>query len=193
MYMSLPTSPLSHLGVDSGGPATSSRKGRSPPAPRFHGRGDGSRSGERGRTVGLHTSPLLTPERVLAEVSLDDDPLPWDKSLSSGGELFYAPVMRWQVAALQESLGLSRVKCPDGLDAACNIEKGGRIANAAYVGDRVRLLRLSYLDLPNMQAADNSYCIVLLRDPAKQNELDIHRGVYWKFSANEISNTTVCS
>lgn len=37
------------------------------------------------------------------------------------------------------------------MDAVCNTEKKARVRNLVYAGDRVRKMRMSYLDTPGMQ------------------------------------------
>lgn len=52
---------------------------------------------------------------------------------------------------LKVGLGLDRLACPAGLDTMLNGEKKARVRNVIYAGDRVRKMRLSYLDTPGMQ------------------------------------------
>ncbi|CAM9623656.1 unnamed protein product, partial [Discosporangium mesarthrocarpum] len=128
----------------------STPRGPGTPPGKHHGGGD--RAGDRrggGRSL-LGISPIVAPPAV-ENRALNEDPLPWDGTLSTGGELFFARMLRWQAGALKEGLRLDRVACPEGLESVCNIQKGSRVANSAYSGDRVRLLRLSYLDTPGMQ------------------------------------------
>ncbi|CAM9247751.1 unnamed protein product [Scytosiphon promiscuus] len=87
----------------------------------------------------------------IADEDLRGEPLPWTESLASGGPLFYSSLLRWQASALQVGLGLDRLCVPRRMDTVCNPDKQSRVRNLVYAGERVRKVRMSYLDTPGMQ------------------------------------------
>lgn len=46
------------------------------------------------------------------------------------------------------------------MDSVLNVEKKARVRNLLYAGDRVRKLRMSYLDTPGMQVHTSYACIL---------------------------------
>lgn len=51
----------------------------------------------------------------------------------------------------QMGLGLDRSAVPQRMDTVCNPDKQSRVRNLVYTGERVRKVRMSYLDTPDMQ------------------------------------------
>ncbi|CAM9091870.1 unnamed protein product, partial [Pylaiella littoralis] len=118
------------------------------------GGGGDSSSGSGPRMIGL--SGVLEPAELrvqpdVAEEDLGGEPLSWTESLGSGGPLLYADLLRCQSSALQVGLGLDRSAVPRRMDMVCNPDKKSRVRNLIYTGDRVRKVRMSYVDSPGMQ------------------------------------------
>eukprot|EP00903_Cladosiphon_okamuranus_P010481 g9916.t1 len=143
--------------------ATASRNRAASPPPHHRGSGrggghdgkDGSSSGSGPRMLGA--AGVLAPAQLElqsdggSEDDLGGEPLTWTESLGSGGPLFYSGLLRWQASALQVGLGLDRSAVPLRMDTVCNPDKQSRVRNLVYTGGRVRKVRMSYLDVPDMQ------------------------------------------
>eukprot|EP00752_Nemacystus_decipiens_P010921 g9705.t1 len=147
--------------ADASSASSRSRAASPPPHHRGSGRG-GGHDGRSGSSSGggprmLGASGVLAPAELElqsdggTEEDLAGEPLTWTESLGSGGPLFYSRLLRWQASALQLELGLDRSAVPQRMDTVCNPDKQSRVRNLVYTGERVRKVRMSYLDTPGMQ------------------------------------------
>ncbi|CAN0016817.1 unnamed protein product [Ectocarpus sp. 6 AP-2014] len=142
----------------SAGVGSSSRSRAASPPPHHGGssrdgggRGGSSSSGGGPRMLGV-SDVLAPPELQLqSDEGFEGEPLAWTESLGSGGPLFFADLLRTQASTLEFQLALGRSPVPRCMDTVCNPERRSRVRNLIYTGDRVRKVRMSYLDTPDMQ------------------------------------------
>ena len=72
-------------------------------------------------------------------------PLPWTESVDRKRDLVYMPMLRHQLAVMQQ-LGMTEVPLSDTFTYRTSTVKPARIGNTCYQSDRFRKVRLTYFD-----------------------------------------------